>query len=122
MTPTELGEMIRAAVAAAWALAWVRWLVYHSLINWVAAITAALNDGTFRIGKVWEVFGKKIIPFAGLYYVATLAGDVILAGVLPAAVFAALELALLNDLLDSLSRVPGLSRVVDALPDALTRK
>lgn len=112
----QLWTALQAIVAAAWALPEVQLIVYHSLVNFVAGVAAALATNTFDPGKLWEFFGKKIIPFTALYFASRLAGDVVLGGVLPAAILIAIEAALVQDLVDSLSRIPGLENVIGRLP------
>ena len=112
----QLWETLQEIVATLWAQPEVKVIVYHSLVNLAAGVAAGLATGTFDPGKLWEFFGKKIIPFVLLYGASVLAGDVVLSGVLPTAIFVAIEAALVKDLIDSLSRIPGLADVVGKLP------
>lgn len=102
-----------------WSLQAVRILVAHSGLNWAAAVMVSVRTGEFQLGKVGEVFWRKVLPIAFFYFVARIAGGVVFGEWLPAAVFASLELLLWQDLLDSLSQVPELQPVFDAIPEPL---
>jgi len=117
----QLWLALQAIVAAAWAMPEVQLIVYHSLVNFVAGVAASLATNTFDPGKLWEFFGKKIIPFVALYFVSRLAGEVVLGGVLPSTILVAIEAALVKDLVDSLSRIPGLEDVINKLPGPVLR-
>jgi hypothetical protein len=109
-------SIVVAFVLSLWEMPEVKVIVYHSLVNFVAGVAAAMATGTFDLSKVVEFFSRKIVPYVMLYAAALVGGEAVLGGVLSAAVFIAIEAALVKDLVDSLSRIPGLSGVIDKLP------
>lgn len=97
----------------------VRVIVYHCLFNFVVAIAVAAYEGNFAVNKLYEFFGKKMLPFTAMYLAARLAGDAVAGGILPGAIFAAVEAALIADLTDNLARIPALAPVIERIPAVL---
>lgn len=105
----NLIQQLQIIILAAWALPEVKTIVTHSLLNFVVAVAVAVYDGSFAVNRLWEVYGRKILPYCAIYFTAAVIGSPLAVGV-----FAAIEAALLVDLTDNLARVPALAGLVPA--------
>lgn len=105
--------------AALWL--WSQWqvkvLLLHILSNVVVAVAATIRTQEFVLGLVPEFLYRKILPYVLVYGVFALAGASIGMDEMATAVWALLELTLLNDTLDNLKKL-GIERV----PAALTKE
>ena len=94
-------------------------LMYHILLNLVVAIAAAIKNDEFNLNKLPEFLREKVVPITIIYLVAKSLGSNAQAlpvlGELEHAAFAALETALLANLLENLDSL-GLK-----LPDQLRK-
>jgi len=94
----------------------VKFIIAHIILNFVVAVAVSLYLETFSISKIWEVFGKKLLPLIGTYFTFDLIGALLGGDLIPMAVFAAIEAALLADLLHNLDKVPALKPILAYVP------
>ncbi len=109
-------ETLKLIALQAWALPEVKTIISHSVLNFVVAVAVAVYEGNFAVNKLWEVYGKKILPFCAIYFTAAVIGSPLAIGV-----FAAIEAALLVDLTDNLAKIPALAPLLNNLPGALKK-
>jgi len=96
---------IVAFFTGAWAMWEVKFLLAHIVINVVVAVAAALHVGDFQLAKIGEFLYKKILPYLAVWIVAKAMGEMANMVWLALAVFAVLELNLIGDLADNLSKL-----------------
>jgi phage-related holin len=88
-----------------WGSTQVKVLLTHILINVVVAVAAAIVTKEFFFGKIGQFLYQKILPFLLVYIVAVAVGEAAGFAWLATAAWLVLELNLLGDLTDSLSRL-----------------
>ena len=121
---TNVGEVLLAA-ATSWQFVF---LMGHIIVNFVVAVLANLYAGTFMWDKLWEVFGKKFIPYAGIYIFGVILANTGLNTLIvlppdaqPMVIFLALEAALIAHLIDNLYKIPFLADIIDKLPEGFVK-
>ena len=108
-------QTVVAFLAGLWAMWEVKFLTFHILVNVVVALAAAIHLGEFQLAKIGEFLYKKLLPYLLVWAVAKVAADATNLGALALAAWAILELNLVGDLADNLSKL-GIP-----LPDWLTK-
>jgi len=94
-------EFLLDLLGKAWEAPGVQFIIYHVLVNLVAAVAAALKNGGFELAKLGEFLYKKILPLVLTYYVVLLTGESAGLSYLAPIAFAAIEATLIGDLADS---------------------
>jgi len=136
MAYNDVYVFLQNLVISLWAMWEVRVIVIHTLVNFVVAVALAINQGSFQAAKLYEVFIKKLLPLVMIYTVFRFAGTTLagappeagfgqfikLAGsIAPYAVLAAIEVLLISDLVDNLSKIPGLGGLIEMLPTGILK-
>jgi hypothetical protein len=85
-----------------WTLAGVKFIVYHTAVNLVVAVAAALKVGGFKPYKLAEFLTRKLAPYVLIYGAVKAVGMDIGLEWLSAAAFALIELTLASDLAENL--------------------
>lgn len=99
----------------------IKFIAMHILLNFLVAVGVSIYQKTFAINKLWEVFGKKLLPMIGTYFTFDLIGVLLGGDLIPSAVFISIEAALLADLLNNLDKVPALKPILEYVPDFLKK-
>ena len=90
---------------AFWQGSLVKWILLTTVVNVVTALAAAVHTGDFQFRKIGEFLYRKVLPYGGLYAVYWIIGQAIDMEALTVAAFAAVELALASDLIESLGEL-----------------
>jgi hypothetical protein len=115
MSVQNVLSVVLAFLALVWALPEVKFIVAHIAVNFVAAVAVTIYTEQFILNKFGQFLWKKLIPFVLLYAVFRLFGDYIQMPGIAVAVLAIIEVTLITDLTDNLSRIPALAGVIPAI-------
>ncbi|MCP4540649.1 MAG: hypothetical protein GY832_26220 [Chloroflexi bacterium] len=90
-----------------WSLAGVQFIVSHTLINVVVAISASVQDknDTFQYTKLFDFLGRKLLPYVLVYGAVKAVGVDAGLDMLALPLWALIEAALLADLAENLARM-----------------
>ncbi len=100
-SPEEVWEAILAFLTMVWTYDGVKWIVFHVLLNTVAALAVSIYTGEFILGKFFEFLYRKLLPYVLLYYVAKLVGMEVGQEWIAPACWAIIGATLLGDLADN---------------------
>jgi hypothetical protein len=106
---------LRDLVSAMWSYPAVKVIASHIMFNTIVAVAANVHAKTFTLGRFGEFLARKILPYATVYFASELLGEAIGMHALSKAVWAVIEMSLLGDLLDNLTKL-GIK-----LPDSISR-
>jgi uncharacterized membrane-anchored protein len=84
----------------------VKYIVYTVAANVILAVAASIKTGTFRLGYLANFVKSKLLPYLLGFMAALLVAQVQTnLSSLPTAIWAAIELALIGDILSALKEI-----------------
>ena len=98
---TELLDFLQVV----WQESAIKWILLTVLVNSLTAVAAAVHTGNFSFHRLGEFLYRKILPYGGLYCGYWVIGQAIDLSALTTIAFAAVEVALAADLIESLGEL-----------------
>ena len=108
-------QQVGAYIASFWGIGEVQFIAGHVALNFAVALAVAITLGEFELAKFGEFLYKKLLPFVLVYIAFRALGDYSNMTALAPAVFGLIELTLITDLTDSLSKIPAFANIIPSI-------